>query len=472
MISRPRARLAALAAIGVLVVAACGSDDNSSDTTEAGTATTAASATTAGGTETTTGDTGTETTTGATDGGAGAAWTVPTDDCSDPDAADAPIEGEISIGSVMPLSGGIAAIAFAPVADGYKAYIDYANENKLIPGHTVKVSIGDDQYNKDLTPGEVNKLLDANVNLFSGIIGTPDNLAVRDTLNEECVPQLMALTGSPEWGNVAEYPWTTGALIPYDKESKAYATQIKQAFPDGANVALFSVNSEFGQVYVDAFKELAGEGGITIVEEQTIEATDEAPPTAQVNAIAAKKPDAIMAAPLGAGCPTFLKAVADAKAANPGWNPIVYLTNTCASPLILGAAGPAANGLYTSANLKDIGDPKVQADPKVKPYIDYMTSKGKQDIVTTAAAGWTTAEVTVAILKQAAESPEGLTRASIMNAARNFEYTPQLARDGVVDKMNGEEDPFLAESMQVVQYDATTKTFKDVGPLITDFESS
>ncbi len=56
-----------------------------------------------------------------------------------------------------------------------------------------------------------------------------------------------------------------------------------------------------------------------------------------------------MAAPLGAGCPTFLKAVADAKAANPGWNPIVYLTNTCASPLILGAAGPAANGLYTSA---------------------------------------------------------------------------------------------------------------------------
>ena len=27
------------------------------------------------------------------------------------------------------------------------------------------------------------------------IIGTPNNLAVRDTLNEECIPQLLALTG-------------------------------------------------------------------------------------------------------------------------------------------------------------------------------------------------------------------------------------------------------------------------------------
>ncbi len=61
---------------------------------------------------------------------------------------------------------------------------------------------------------------------------------------------------------MANYPWTTGGLIPYDKESKAYATQMKQQFPSGANVALFSVNSEFGQVYVDAFKEIAGEGGI------------------------------------------------------------------------------------------------------------------------------------------------------------------------------------------------------------------
>ena len=39
------------------------------------------------------------------------------------------------------------------------------------------------------------KLLDSGAHLFSGIIGTPNNAAVRDILNEECVPQLKALTG-------------------------------------------------------------------------------------------------------------------------------------------------------------------------------------------------------------------------------------------------------------------------------------
>src|SRR3954470_14878359 len=152
MISRRRLRLAALAATGAFVVAACGSSNNSSGTTGATTVTTAGSggsATTAGGTATTTGDTGTQTTTadtgsqtstGDTGGGSGAAWTVPTDKCSDAAAAKAPITGDVSIGSVMPLSGGIAAIAFAPVADGFRAYIDYANQNKIVPGHNLKVT--------------------------------------------------------------------------------------------------------------------------------------------------------------------------------------------------------------------------------------------------------------------------------------------------------------------------------------------
>ena len=78
----------------------------------------------------------------------------------------------------------------------------------------------------------------------------------------------------------------------------------------------------------------------------------------------------------------------------------------------------------------------------------------------------------MAILSQAAESADGLTRASIINAARNFEYEPSLVRDGIVYKMNGEEDAYLVESMQIVQYDAAATIFNDVGELITEFESS
>jgi len=179
-----------------------------------------------------------------------------------------------------------------------------------------------------------------------------------------------------------------------------------------------------------------------------------------------------MAVPLGAGCIGFLTELAAAKAQNAGWAPATFITNTCASSLILGAAGAAADGLYTSGNLKDVVAPSNAEDPAVKEYLAYMESQGLADIAATAAAGWTTAEVTVAIIKQAMESPEGLTRASIINAARNFEYTPMLARDGVVDKMNGAEDAFLAESLQVLQYDFETATFTDIGELITEFETS
>jgi hypothetical protein len=163
--------------------------------------------------------------------------------------------------------------------------------------------------------------------------------------------------------------------------------------------------------------------------------------------------------------------VANAKAANAGWMPNVFLTNTCASSLILAGAGDAADGLFTSNNLVDVNDPANAAVPAVAEYIAYMTAQGNQDIITTAGAGWNVAELTVAILKQAAESPEGLTRASIMNAARNYSLVTALGREGVIFKMNGEADAFQAESLQVVQFDFASGTFKDIGSLIADYES-
>ena len=448
-------RVLALAIAGSLTIAACGGDDEStSDTSPTETEAPA----------------GTEAP-ADTEAPSGDAWTVNTDDCVDPEAANAPIEGTIKIGSAMPLSGGVAAAAFAPVKDGFEAYIKYANEKKLLGDITLEVAIEDDQYNKDLTPAAVDKLLDGGAHVFSGIIGTPNNAAVRDLLNEECYPQLLALTGSPSWGNAEEYPWTTGILIPYDVESKAYATLMGELYPEGANVGVFVVNNEFGQAYVEAFEAIAPEFNLTIVDEQTIEATDTAPPTAQVNSIASKKPDVIFAVPLGAGCASFLTEVANAKAANPGWEPEVFLTATCASSLILALAGDAANGLYTASNLVDVLDPETAAVPAVAEYIAFMEGLGKSDIITTAGAGWHTAEITVLILKQALESEEGLTRASIINAARNFDQVGMLTRDGVRMKMSGLVDQFIAESLQVVQYDSTTKLFTDIGSLITLYES-
>jgi branched-chain amino acid transport system substrate-binding protein len=464
---RTSARMLAAFTVGALMIAAC-SDDKKSDSTTAVTTGDTTEVTTGDTTEVTTGDTEVTETTEAVPAG----WAVNTDDCIDPDAANAVIEGEINIASVMPLTGDSSADeAFAPVKDGWLAYMDYANEQGILGDITIKASVEDDQYSKDLTPGAVSAAIDNGAQVFSGIVGTPGNLAVRDTLNEECIPMLGSLTGSPAWGEVADYPWTIGQLVPYDVEAKVYAKQIAELHPEGATVALFYVNSELGTIYADAFKEVADGYGLEIVDEQTVEGTDGAPPVSQITSIADKTPDVVFAVPLGIGCVTFLGALAEKKAQSAGWAPATFITNTCASSLILGAAGAAADGIYTSNNLTDITDPANAAVPAVKAYVDYMASFGKSDVASTASAGWNTAETTVAIIKQAMESEAGLTQASIINAARNFTYTPSLGRDGVVFKSMGEEDPFLTQSLQVLQYNATAKTFSSIGDLITEFET-
>ena len=267
----------------------------------------------------------------------GAAGRSNIDDCVDPDRANEPIEGTINIASSGPLSGGPAAAAFAPVIAGVQAYIDYANENQLFAGYEISITYGDDQYDPALTPGVINDGLDGGAHLVSAVIGTPNNQSIRDTLNEECVPHLIAATGDPSLNDPAEYPWTLGGNLPYDIEAAAYAENVAEEFPDGATAAVFYVNNDAGLVFKEGFEEAAGEAGIEVVDEQTIEAAETAPPTAQVSSIAGNAPDVIIAFPLGAQCPAFLNELANAKAANEGWEPRVYLTNTCASPLILGA---------------------------------------------------------------------------------------------------------------------------------------
>jgi len=450
MIRSRRVRAVALLAVITLVVAACSDDDKTTST--GGGASGSASATDGG-------------------GGGGGAYTVDTSDC--PEGVNDTITGTVKIGSTMPLSGGAAAAAFAPVAAGLRNFITDANAKQLVPGVTLELTIEDDQFNPTLTTPAVEKLLDqTGVHLLTGMIGTANGLAVRDTLNRDCHPQLFNNSGDPRWGQAADFPWSTGILAPYNTETAIYVEDIKTKFPDGTTAAVFNVNSDFGQDYKDTFEELAPDAKIDIVDTQTIEGTETSPPVSQVTSIASKKPEVILAVPLGAQCPAFLTEVANAKATTPGWNPRIYITATCASTLLLALAGDAADGIITVVTGIDVQDPKNESVPTVVDYKKVMTDAGfpADGDFATAAAGWTVGEVTVEVLKKAAASPDGLTRASIMNAARNFTYHPSLVREGITFTTTGETDPYLNEVQQVVQYNASTKTYTEQGGLITDFE--
>ena len=483
---RKRHHFAAIAAVGAMALASCSSDSSSADTTAGTVATTAGSTVSTGASDTTTGDTTADTSSDTTTGDTTAdtssdtstpgteaapeAWAVDTSNCSDPAAAEAPIEGELTIGSAQPLSG-TPAVAFAPVTDGLKLYFDYANANNLLPGVTLKADVRDDQYDATQTPGVISSLIDEGVGIFTGIIGTPNNLAVRDVLNEECIPQLLNLSGSPKWGEVADYPWTTGALVPYDIEARIYATSLKGLIGDGGTIGMFTVNNEFGKTFADAFKKAAASEGLQIIEEQTIEELDSNPPTNQLGAIASKAPAAVVAVPLGAQCPTFLKELKNAEAANPDWKPLVFQTNTCASRLLISAlAQGAGDGVYTSGNILDPSDPANADVAGVKVFSDAYTAAGLKGDLGTTAVGWSIGEDTVKIL-QAAQASGTLSRVSIINAARNMTFTPSLARPGVEYKMNGETDGFSFQTLQVEQWNEATSLFTNIGDPDSSSES-
>jgi branched-chain amino acid transport system substrate-binding protein len=459
-------QLVAFAAAGALVLAACGSDDDSgsTETTAAAedsgdeTATTEAmeeeTATTEAMEEETATTEAMEEETATTEAteeetGGGEAFAVDTSTCDDPDAATAPIEGTIKIGTSIPLSGG-PAVLFAPWGEGQQAYIDYYNaEFGGVNGQELELVIKDDQYTADLTVANVDELVfDEEVDLISGIIGSPNNLAVQEDLNAQCIPQLNGGTGAPNWGDVENNPWTTGLLVPYAIESKLWA---EQAAADGATTAgLFYVNNEFGQAYAEAFEAAAEENGIEIIASETIEASDSGAPSGQVTNLVAEDPDTILAVPLGAQCIAFMTELGNQQAANPDFDATVYQTATCANPVFFGAVtNGGADGVFTSNNLKDVNNPDVAAnDPGAVAYLEAFAATGSEaDPGGIAGAGWESMEVAVKAIQEAADAGN-LSREGIINAARNVNYSSLLLLDGLTYVMNAD-DGYLAEGTEL-----------------------
>ena len=116
----------------------------------------------------------------------------------------------VLIGGTVPLSG--EAAAFGTVGPGAKAYFDYVNSTGGVNGRKVEYRYYDDAYNPAQTVQLTRKLVEQDhVFAIFNAIGTANNLAIRDYLNAQKVPQLFAGDGSQALGGAsARYPWTVG----------------------------------------------------------------------------------------------------------------------------------------------------------------------------------------------------------------------------------------------------------------------
>jgi branched-chain amino acid transport system substrate-binding protein len=397
-------------------------------------------------------DDGDDDTTTGNDGDAAAESDIPTEDCATDPTQE--IEGDtITLASSYPQSGQYA--AYSEIARGWKAFFDKVNaEGGVEVGdRTFQIEYvdQDDQYNAGETSANIDEMFgpegDGAFAAFS-VVGTANNVAIRDTLNELCVPNLFAATGSPQWGN-EDYPWMIGStLIPYTLEAKAFADLLGELKPD-ATVAMLRQDDDFGDAYEEGFRQAIDGTDIELVEVQEYNAAS-GEVSSQISTLAATDADAFFNGAALLPCPTALTAVAES-----GWQPITWVSGTCTSKTLMGIAGEAGNGAYAASNIMDTLNPEWDDDPRMVEFMDTVNQyqpEGFDPQNAIVGYGYTQAAIFVEALK-AAEAP---TRLAVMESVRNLDGISDvglLLPD--VSVTTGGDDSFMGESMMLAQYEWT-----------------
>ncbi len=304
-------------------------------------------------------------------GGTGGNGTTPAGGQNVVDTADCPagqdtvgVSGDtITIGTSLPQSGQYA--PFIAILKGEKSYFEYLNAQGGVEvpkgsGKKYKIELvdKDDAYDAARTVTNVNSLInDTKVFSLFNVVGTKNNLGVRDTVNSDCVPDLLIASGAVQWGNM-DFPWMLGSeLVPYPLEMRVFVDYLKKNKPN-ATIAVLKASDDFGQSYAETLQELVKGTNLKIVQEQGYD-PESSDVKAQVTSLAATKADAFVVGAALLACPSALNAMGDA-----GWKPIVYLSGTCVSKLLLGAAGKNADGLLTVTPLLDPADPANDEQPR------------------------------------------------------------------------------------------------------------
>ena len=444
--SRSRlARLVALLLALTLVAAACSQRDDSDDTSS--------------------GDTSGNT--GDTSGDGGETPSIDTENCaSDPTAE---VEGDtIKLVSSYPQSGLTA--AFSQIANGWKAYFQYINEEEggvEIAGKKYKIETEDknDEYNAQKTSQNIEEMVGTDgegaFGAFS-VVGTANNIAIRDLLGELCVPNLFVASGSPAWGN-PEYPWMIGStLAPYTLEGQVFEQHLTEEKPD-ASVAMLVQDDDFGVAYEEGFTSAIEGSDITVAKvEKYAPGANEV--SSQITSLAASNADAFFNGGTLLACPD---ALTKAKAA--GWTPITWISTTCTSKTLMGIADTAGgnDGVLSMTNLKDPLNPEWADDEAMKLYMEKVEQYSPDAEVDNAivAYGWTQG----ALLVEAMKTAKTASRLGVMDAVRNMDGLTGGLLLPDVTVTTGPDDPYMGETVTLMQYDLAKKYFELVGEPI-DFE--
>lgn len=344
------------------------------------------------------------------------------DDCTDPDAVTAEITGDIKVGYSLPLSGPVA----GPVQInqvGFDARLKAFNDAGGLDGQKIEVINKDDAFAPDKAKANIVDLIQNDkVNVLmtfgSGQVG-----AVADDQNAACVPMLYPSATNPDYFDVANYPWTVQFLPAADRETRYVVEAMKTALGrDDFTVGIAANETASGQTNADNFKKAAEAAGIEV--KVTVPDTD---PTAAATQLKEAGVDVVYHSGLSGTC-----AGLNVSMDRIGFKPeLVMLPSSCALSSEFIAAGAPADGAELPLYMKEPDQPGSDTDEAVQQYVKDLGSATDTESNPVTTAGWVQADLLIATLEQAKKSDDGLTRASIITAARSLDYTSPMFLDGV-----------------------------------------
>jgi branched-chain amino acid transport system substrate-binding protein len=332
-------------------------------------------------------------------------------------AADTPgiTDTEIKIGQTMPYSG--PASAYGVIGRTEAAYFKMINEQGGINGRKINFISLDDGYSPPKTVEQVRRLVeDEKVAFLFQTLGTPPNLAIRQYLNDNKVPQLFVSTGAATFSDPQHFPWTMGFNPNYQTESRIYSKHILATKPD-AKIAVLYQNDGFGKDYLIGLKDGLGADHAGMLIKEVSYETSEPTVDSQVVTLQGSGADLLVIA----ATPKFA-AQAIRKSFDLGWNAVRYVTNVSVSvTTVLKPAGlDKSKGLITAYYGKDPTDARWKDDPGMKEWAafvaKYMSPAELNDANASYAFG--AAATMVQVLKQCGND---LSRDNVMKQAANLQ---------------------------------------------------
>ncbi len=361
----------------------------------------------------------------------------------------------ILIGGTAPLSG--EASSAAAVARGAEAYFKYVNARGGVNGRRITYKYVDDGYDPGRTVQAVRQLVQQDrVFALFNTLGTANNLAIRDFLNSEKVPQLFVASGYTAWGSDARrYPWTIGYIPSYLSEGTVYGRHLVKTKP-GAKIGVLYQNDDYGKDLLNGLRK-----GLGPKAGQIVKAVAYDPTSTNV--------DSQVAELKGTGANTFVifafgkfAIQAFIQANRLGWRPQIYVNAVSASSNLLALATQTSSkktttGAISIAFAKDPADPSWAGDPGIKLFEQimkkYVPGGNLKDGYYS--AGMASAFTLVDTLKKAGKN---LTRQTVLKASANLnEANNPFLLPGIVVK-TGPSDRFPVEQMQLERWSGTRWT--------------